>query len=233
MFQVNIHLPHQLCPSHTFGHPVQHDCDLLVFTNVAFEEAYEDSISHVFPFHLVCLCIYAPKTRGYASALNVPMNSNESHTYVAYPNTMFAVTFISPGKTMTSSLGFLHQKHTGITADHHKRDLFHSPFPAHVHQKYIESGLLLLHPCQYTLHTYAVLGSVGGRSVNGNHETVSIVFIPMTSKVQQTCGGKKEHRPLAYWHSAHGIIIQCRASVSCPGRETNHRLPCRAARGTL
>lgn len=81
-------------------------------------------------------------------------------------------------------------------------ELFYSPFSAHVKKKYIESSLLLLHPSQYTLHTQTVLGGVWRRSINGNHETVAIVFIPMASKVQQTCGRMKNDWPLQYRNSA-------------------------------
>lgn len=58
-----------------------------------------------------------------------------------------------------------------------------SPFAAHVQQEYVESSLFLLHPGQYILHTQTVLGCVGGRRINGNHETVAVILITMTSKV--------------------------------------------------
>lgn len=118
-------------------------------------------------------------------------------TYVAYPYTILAVTFISPGCTRIWSLGFLWQKKKvtklSTAANYLKRSKCLqlckslSPFAAHVQQEHIESSLLLLHLGQYILHTDAVFGCVGGRCINGDHETVAIVFITVSSKVQQSC----------------------------------------------
>lgn len=57
------------------------------------------------------------------------------------------------------------------------------PFAAHIQQEDIESSLFLLHPGQYILHTQTVLGCVGGRRIDGDHETAAIILITMTSKV--------------------------------------------------
>ena len=65
-----------------------------------------------------------------------------------------------------------------------------TPFATHVQQKYIKSGLFLLHPRQYILYTQTVLWCVGERCIDGNHEAVAKILITMTSKVQQACGRK-------------------------------------------
>lgn len=68
------------------------------------------------------------------------------------------------------------------------------PFATHVQQEDIESSLFLLHPGQYVLHTQAVFRCVGGRSINRNHETVAIVLIAMTGKIQQPCRSEEQYQ---------------------------------------
>lgn len=108
----------------TFSYSVEHDRDLLVFTDPPFEEAYEDAVGHVFPFHLVCFSVRAAKHKklrvsdgvwpeireiasdGFRLFHRLTVEENQQ-TYVAYPNTIFAVTLSSPGCTMTTSYRFL------------------------------------------------------------------------------------------------------------------------------